>query len=72
MLVREEGVCVGWVDAEAPPGDEVGVRDGEAVGGVGGVGERGCDGRDGVQSDDAFDGEVGLIVQLAGEVVCRH
>ena len=69
-LVGEEGVVAGGVDGEGGPLGEVGGCGGGEGGGVGGLGGDGCDEGHGANADDAFDGEVGLVDELAGEVVC--
>ena len=69
-FVGEDGVAARGVDGEVFPLREVrGCGRGE-FGGVGGLVDDGGDGGHGLDSDDTFDGEIGLIGKLTGEIVC--
>ena len=68
-LVGEQRVSAGRVDGEVLPLlDVVGRGGGEVLGVGGGAGDGGNRGH-GLDADDAFDGEVRLVDELAGEVV---
>lgn len=70
-LVGEQRVSARRVDGEVLPlPDVVGRRAGEVLR-VGGGADDAGDLRHGLDADDAFDGEVGLVDELAGEIVCE-
>lgn len=71
-LVGEQGVRARRVEGEGFPLRVVGGRGGGVGGRRRGVGAQEGDFRHGGDADDAFDGEVGLVDELAGEVVGRE
>ena len=68
-FVGEQRVAAGRVDGVVFPLSDVGGGGGGEVLRVGGGAGDGGDGGHGLEADDAFDGEVGLVDELAGEVV---